>query len=101
MDTNGVFAWGFLVLMTSVVASGAVTEAKFSTSEPLAVPATSFVRIRLRVQAASSAVIGLPSDHFSPLRRVKVQVSLSADGVHLVARYGAGVPSVFREFREG
>ena len=42
--------------------------------------------IRFSVQAASAAVIGLPSDHFSPDLIVNVQVSLSAEMLHLVAR---------------
>ena len=60
------FDCGVLVLMTSVESSGAVTDAKFFTSEPFAVAASSFVMIRLSVQAASLAVIGCPSVHFSP-----------------------------------
>ena len=49
-------------------------------------PATELCMIRFSVQAASAAVIGFPSDHFSPDLIVNVQVSWSADVVHLVAR---------------
>ena len=43
----------------------AVTLWKFSTAGPLPVFAPSSVIILLNVQAASSAVIGCPSDHFA------------------------------------
>src|SRR5258708_38420187 len=95
------FACGALVLMTRVVASGAVTDAKLLTREPLAVPATELVMIRLKVQAASWAVIGVPSLHFRPSRSLNVHVSLSADGVQEAARYGPGLPLMSREFSVG
>ena len=85
-------ACGFLVLITSVVSSGAVTDLKFSTSDPFDVAATGLCMIRLNVQAASSAVSGSPSDHFRPGWILKVQVSLSDDVVHESARYGIGSP---------
>src|SRR5262249_32146191 len=77
--TSSMLDSGCLVVITSVVALGAVTDAKLATSAPLAVPATGFFMIRFSVQAASAAVIGTPSLHFSPERIVNVQVSLSAD----------------------
>ena len=85
-------AWGFLVVITSVVGFGAVTVAKLATSEPFEVAATWLCMIRLKVQAASAAVSGLPSDHFSPDRILKVQVRWSGEVVQEVARYGAGLP---------
>src|SRR6516165_3330896 len=85
-------ASGFLVVMTSVVALGAVTLAKFPTRTPLAVAATELCMIRLNVQAASRAVIGTPSVHFRPERILKVQVRLSGESDREVARYGAGWP---------
>ncbi len=72
--------------MTSVVSFGAVTDLKFATSEPFAVAAILFVMIVLNVQAASLAVIGWPSDHFSPEWILNVQVSLSGEVVHESAR---------------
>jgi hypothetical protein len=42
-----------------------------------------------KVKTASAAVIGLPSDHWAPLRSVNVQVFPSADVVHFVAKSGA------------
>ena len=79
-------AAGFLVVMTSVVAFGAVTLAKFATREPFAVAAVWLCMIRLNVQAASRAVIGTPSLHFRPERILKVQVSLSGETDHEVAK---------------
>jgi len=79
-------ASGFLVVITSVVALGAVTLAKFETKAPFAVAATELRTIRLNVQAASRAVIGMPSVHFWPERILKVQVSLLGDTDHEVAR---------------
>src|ERR1700728_2755725 len=86
LTTYSMFAAGCLVVMTSVFALGAVTLAKLATSEPLAVPATELCMIRFIVQAASDAVIGLPSVHLSPERIVNVHVSLSDEIVHLEAR---------------
>src|SRR5580704_8769371 len=83
LTTYSMFAAGCLVVMTSVVALGAVTVAKFPTSEPFAVPAAELCMIRFSVQAASDARIGLPSVHLSPERIVNVQVSLSGETVHL------------------
>ena len=99
--TYSMFACGFLVVMTSVVSFGAVTEAKFDTSDPLAVAATGLLMIRLKVQAASFAVRGWPSLHFRPDLIVNVQVSLSVEVVHLVARYGTGLPSSLIVVRDG
>src|SRR6185437_9776495 len=79
-------ASGCLVVMTSVVALGADTVAKPATSAPLAVPAAELCMIRFSVQAASAAVMGLPSVHFRPGRMVRVQVRLSAETLHLLAR---------------
>ena len=67
----------------------AVTLAKFSTAGPLAVFAPSSVIILLNVQAASSAVIGWPSDHFAS-RILNVQVSPSGEVVQDSARSGLG-----------
>ena len=85
-------ASGCLVVMTSVVALGAVTLAKFPTSAPFAVAAVELCMIRLKVQAASPAVIGTPSLQVSPDRILKVQVSLLAEFVQDVARYGSATP---------
>ena len=79
-------ASGCLVVMTSVVALGAVTLAKFATRAPFAVAAVGLCMIRFSVQAASAAVIGVPSVHFRPERILKVQVSLSGEVDHEVAR---------------
>jgi hypothetical protein len=95
------FDCGFLVLITSVVAFGAVTDVKFATSEPFSLPAVASVRMRFRVQAASAAVRGWPSLHFNPLWILNVQVSLSADEVHDLARYGPGLPCLSSWFRAG
>ncbi len=67
----------------------AVTLAKFSTAGPFAVLAPSSVIILLNVQAASSAVIGWPSDHLAS-RILNVQVSPSGEVVHDSARSGLG-----------
>ncbi len=72
--------------MTSVVAFGAVTVLKPATREPLAVAAAALCMIRFSVQAASAAVIGLPSLHFRPECRVNVQVRWSDERLHLLAR---------------
>ncbi len=58
------------------------------TKLPLAVAAPSSDIILLNVQAASSAVTCFPSDHLESDRMVYVQVSLSGDDSHLVARPG-------------
>ena len=86
------FACGCLVVITSVVSSGAVTDLKFSTSEPFDVAAVALCMIRLNVQAASFAVSGWPSYHFRPGWILKVQVRWSDDVVHESARYGMGSP---------
>lgn len=80
------FACGVFVVMTTVESSFAVTEAKFASSDPFEVPATLSVMMVVIVHATSSAVIGLPSDHVSPLCRVNVHVSLSGEEVHDFAR---------------
>lgn len=67
----------------------AETLAKFSTAGPLAVLAPSSVIILVNVQAASSAVTGLPSDQ-DAVRIVNVQVSPSGEVVHDSARSGLG-----------
>src|SRR5262245_26967790 len=67
----------------------AVTLSKFSTAGPFAVLAASSVMILLNVQAASSAVIGWPSDHLA-VRILNVHVSPSGDVVHDSARSGLG-----------
>src|SRR6516165_3053774 len=85
-------ASGFLVVMTSVVALGAVTLAKLPTRAPFVLAATELCMIRLNVQAASRAVSGVPSVHFRLERILKVQLSLSGDTDHEAARYGAGWP---------
>src|SRR5688572_16915046 len=48
----------------------------------------------LKVKATSSAVNGLPSLHFTPLRSLNVQLSPSAAVVQLSARSGAGARSL-------
>src|SRR5687768_11427447 len=48
----------------------------------------------LKVNATSSAVKGLPSLHFTPLRSLNVQLSPSGAVVQLSARSGAGVRSL-------
>jgi hypothetical protein len=85
-ETLSMLDCGLFVRITRVVALGAVTEAKSLTSEPLAVAAVELCMIRLSVQAASAAVIGVPSLHLSPLRIVNVQVSLSDEVVQDEAR---------------
>src|SRR5689334_20561712 len=79
-------ACGVLVVMATVLSSGAVTVLKFVTSEPFAVAAVLLCITRLNVHATSLAVSGLPSLHFKPLCRWKVQVSLSGDVLHESAR---------------
>src|SRR4029078_8107155 len=86
------FACGFLVVITSVVSSGAVTDLKLATNEPFDVAAVSLCMIRLNVQAASFAVNGWPSDHSRPGGILNVHVSLSGDVVHEWGRYGMGSP---------
>ncbi|CAM5658371.1 hypothetical protein SNARM312S_07400 [Streptomyces narbonensis] len=83
-----IVACGFLSSMTSVRGSVAVTFLKLAVKLPFAVAAFGSVIILLKVQAASSAVAGFPSDHFESSRIVYVHVSLSAEGVHAVARPG-------------
>src|SRR3954453_1159865 len=61
---------GSLVLMTRVRSSGAVTESQPWTKLPFAVPAVLLVIMVLRVNAASFAVTGCPSDHLAPARMV-------------------------------
>lgn len=97
IGSSSIEACGFLVLMTRVRSSGAVTVSKFSTAGPFAVFAASSVMILLKVHAASPAVTGLPSDQVAPARIVKVQVSLSGDVFHDSARSGLG----FRVFESG
>lgn len=65
-----IVACGFLSRMTSVFASGAVTCAKLAVKLPLAVAAFGSVIILLKVQAASSAVAGFPSDQVEFSRMV-------------------------------
>src|SRR6478735_10863053 len=87
---SSIEACGFLVLMTRVRSSVAVTLSKFSTAGPLACLAASTVMTVLKVHAASCAVTGLPSDHLALARILKVQVSLSSDVSHDSARSGLG-----------
>src|SRR5688500_13900686 len=87
-SSAAIVACGFFSSMTSLVGLGAVTLRKFATKLPFAVAAPSSVIILLNVHAASSAVACLPSDHLELSRIVYVQVSLSADGSHWVARPG-------------
>ncbi len=47
--------------------------------------------MRLNVYAASAAVSGTPSDHFTPDRILYVHVVWSADSVHDVASSGTGL----------
>ena len=49
--------------------------------------------IRLNVYAASWAVSGWPSDHFTPERILYVHVVWSADSCHEVASWGTGEKS--------
>lgn len=88
-----IVACGFFSSTTSLVGLGAVTLRKLPTKLPFAVAAAWSVIILLKVQAASWAVTFCPSDHFASERMVYVQVSLSADGAHLVARPGTGCAS--------
>ncbi|GAB3889109.1 hypothetical protein GCM10029964_057970 [Kibdelosporangium lantanae] len=81
---------GSFVLMTRVRSSGAVTVSQPWTKLPFAVAAVLLVIMVLRVNAASLAVTGCPSDHFAPARMVKVQVSLSGLVSHFSARPGTG-----------
>jgi hypothetical protein len=55
----------------------------------LAVRAVSSSSILLNVKAASLAVTGLPSDHFTSSRKVKVHVSLSSEVFQDSARLGS------------
>ncbi|CAM5282044.1 hypothetical protein SALBM311S_05132 [Streptomyces alboniger] len=65
-----IVACGFFSSMTSCVGLGAVTFLKLETKLPLVVAAPSSVIIVLNVQAASSAVARLPSDHVESERIV-------------------------------
>ena len=77
--------------MTSVVGSGAVSfvacERNGASSE---VVVLAYLRIRLPVQAPSSAVSGLPSDHLPGLS-LNVQVRPSLDVVQLFAQSPANL----------
>src|SRR5690606_15752516 len=85
---SSIEAWGSLSLMTSSWPL-AVTLSKFSAAGPLAVFAASSVMTLLNVQAASSAVTGVPSDHLVS-RILKVQVRPSSELLHDSARSGLG-----------
>jgi hypothetical protein len=62
---------GCLKLSTAVVASGALALATTGAPE---VYSFGFCLIRLKVNATSLAVNGLPSFHLTPLRMVRVSV---------------------------
>ncbi|CAM5690127.1 hypothetical protein SALBM135S_03045 [Streptomyces alboniger] len=88
-----IVACGFFSSMTSSVGLGAVTFLKLVTKLEFAVAVPSLDITLLNVHAASSAVAGLPSDHFESDRMVYVHVSLSAEGFQSVAK-----PSIARLF---
>src|SRR4029453_7391735 len=85
--------------MTSVVGLGAVARfAWWSDVAWTAVAPSAYLSVVLIVQAASSAVIGLPSDHFEPERSLNVQDLPSFEWLHdfaqsLVMKY----PSLFED----
>lgn len=89
-SSAAIVACGFFSRITSRVALGAVTSRKLVTKLPFAVAASSSVIIVVKVQAASRAVTGLPSDQRAFSRMVYVQVSLSDEGFHAVASPGTG-----------
>lgn len=93
-SSDVIVACGFLSSMTSCVGSGAVTFLKFAVKLPFAVAAFGSVIILLKVQAASSAVACLPSDHLESSRMVKVHVNLSGEDAHLVAKPGMVLASL-------
>ena len=79
-------AQAYLVSMTSVVGSGAVTcliALLMNSQPPLVLLASS------RVNLMSSEVIGEPSPNFTPSLILKVQVSLSCDCFQLSAIQGS------------
>src|SRR3569623_647601 len=79
-------AHAYLVSMTSVVGSGAVTcliALLLNSQPPLGLLASS------RLNLMSSDVIGEPSENFTPSLILKVQVSLSFDCSQLSAIHGS------------
>src|SRR5690348_1915506 len=81
------FATGLSYWMTRVVALGAsMLFTCVSAAATAAVGPAWYLTIVLPVQAASSAVSGLPSDHLPPGFRWNVQVRSSDDLVQLVAQ---------------
>ena len=84
-------AHGYLVLITTVLASGVVMVSKaelMNSQPPLVVLASS------RENFTSAEVIGVPSENLTPSFRWNVQVSLSSDCSHDSASQGSTlVPS--------
>src|SRR5215467_12519207 len=76
---------------STVVASGASAFLMFLTYESYVPFGSAFARFN--VNATSEAVIGWPSDQFTPDRILKVQVRPSGVCVHEVARPGTGLKS--------
>src|ERR1700712_3360962 len=90
-------AHGYLVLITTVAASGVVifSMAELMNSQPPLVLLASS-----RENLTSADVIGVPSLNVTSVRSLNVQVSLSADWVQLVASQGSTeVPSVLPTVR--
>src|SRR5262245_19428868 len=90
-------AHGYLVLMTTVMSSGAVTVsiALLTNSQPPLVELASSSE-----NLTSAEVIGVPSLNFTVGRSLNVQVSWSADWVQLSASQGSTVrPSLLPTVR--